>query len=123
MTTPSKDQVPPTYIIDIDGTILRHHGGGLKYQATWKPEILPKVDEAFKELNEMGARIILMTGRPESMRAATEHQLSKLGLFWDELLMGVGRGIRYIVNDSANGKPTCYAVTVERNAGLGALLK
>jgi hydroxymethylpyrimidine pyrophosphatase-like HAD family hydrolase len=110
-----------TLFIDIDGTIFRHQGNATN--AFSQPEVvLNGVLEKFNEWSGKGYCIILTTARKESMRAATEAQLLRAGLFWDHLIMGVGMGRRIVLNDKkvVNDKPfnTAIGINLVRNEGL-----
>lgn len=114
-----QDFRPKTIICDIDGTLLYHHGGAFT-QFIDAPKILPGVIEKFEEWSEKSYNIILITGRRESEREMTVGQLSKFGIFYDHLIMGVGGGQRILINDL---KPsldmnTAIAICLERNSGL-----
>jgi ribonucleotide monophosphatase NagD (HAD superfamily) len=110
---------PKTLIVDIDGTLI-WHSGNLHDQIFNPPKVLPGVREKFDEWDRKGCRIILLTGRKESMRQITEAQLASCGIFYDQLVMGVGGGVRVLINDlKANSTtPTAVAINVERNQGL-----
>jgi hypothetical protein len=62
----------------------------------------------------------LITGRRESMRKKTKKQLSKLGIFYDKLIMGIGGGSRIIINDRKpnSADDTCFAINIDRNQGI-----
>lgn len=107
-----------TIILDLDGTVFFHHGT-LREQIQHPPELLPGIHERFKEWDQNGYNIIILTGRRESMRSLTEQQLASHGLAYDQLVMGVGGGVRILVNDrKSNGEQTAFSVNVPRNAGL-----
>lgn len=119
-----KKEIPNTIFIDIDGTLLKHYGADIAVaMREGKAEILPGVKEKFEEWYLKGYNIILTTGRRESMRAITVEQLSRFGIIYDILIMGIGGGSRYIINDTKpnNEDPTCFGITVKRNTGLGDL--
>jgi len=112
---------PITIFSDIDGTILKHYGSTMAVaMKNGKAEILPGVREKFEEWDLKGYNIILTTGRRESMREVTEEQLSRFGIIYDNLIMGIGGGKRYLINDTKpdDDEPTCFGITVKRNAGL-----
>lgn len=113
---------PKTLIVDIDGTLI-HHFGSLSAQIINPPKMLPGVREKFDEWDKLGYRIILLTGRKESMREATVKQLQDLHIVYDQLIMGVGGGVRVLINDyKLNSKePTAIAVNVERNEGIASI--
>ena len=116
------DARPKTIFCDVDGTLI-HHYGDLMLQISNKAKLLPGVLEKFNEWDKKGYNLILTTGRRESMRELTERQLKECGLFWDQLIMGVGGGHRVIINDLKSGgtEPTAIAVNVERNVGMSHL--
>jgi len=65
-------------------------------------------------------KIILTTARRESLREKTEQDLSKLGIPYDNLIMGISKGQRIIINDKRpTGEETAFAINVERDEGLG----
>lgn len=111
-----------TIFLDIDGCILEHFGN-LSKQITFPPVLLPNVIEKINEWEAEGHKIILVTGRKESSRKITEEQLSFLGIFYDQLVMGINRGERVIINDKKpnNDMVTCRAIEIKRNAGLGEI--
>jgi hypothetical protein len=79
---------------------------------------------AFTAWERKGYTITLLTGRRESHRAETEAQLKSIGIFWDHLLMGIGRGERHLINDLKPGsdQPTTFAHNLVRNSGLDDLV-
>lgn len=111
-----------TYFVDIDGTILKYVPfSELSYDKT---ELLPGVEDWFDNKRSEGHMIILVTARPNEKRVFTEKQLKMVGIKYDKLLMGMNRGIRYLINDI----PTEYvspkkaiAINVNRNEGFTKL--
>ena len=108
-----------TLFIDIDGTLLFHHGIPNK-QTLLPAVILPGVLEKLAVWEEKGYRFILITGRKESERKLTEEQLSVAGIQYDKLLMGISRGDRVIINDMKPDSecPTAVAINLKRNEGI-----
>ncbi len=114
---------PKTIICDIDGVIFKHTGDISKVHLK-KPEILRGALEQFKKWDIENCNIILMTGRRESVRKETEKQLSNAGIFYDKLIMGVGGGVRVLINDrKPNGDFTTKTYCLERNKGLAYIDK
>ena len=71
------------------------------------------------EWDKKGYNIILTTGRKESLRKTTEEQLSRIGIFYDKLVMGIGGGDRIVVNDNKpDGRQTAFAINLERDKGI-----
>ena len=107
-----------TIFIDIDGTILRHNGD-LSMQIQSKSHVLDGAVQKFNDWNRKGYYIVLTTGRKECMRDLTAKQLQDTGLFYDQLVMGLPRGQRVLINDSKpDMNQTALAFTVERNKGI-----
>ena len=100
-----------TLFVDIDGTVLKHmHSITDVYNND--PIVLPGVVEKLNEWDSQGHRIIFVTARKESTRALTEQQLRKFGLAWDQLIMGVGNGERYLINDKLERKDMDRAAAI-----------
>ena len=113
---------PRTIICDIDGIIFKYSSDISRVHLS-KPIVLKGVHDKFKEWDIEGCHIILMTGRRESIRKETEKQLSEAGIFYDELIMGVGGGVRVLINDRKPDKAdnTAIAICVDRNRGLESI--
>jgi hypothetical protein len=115
-----------TLFIDIDGSIFKHQGS-LSNMAINTPELLPGVKAKFNEWIFKEYRIIIATGRPESMRAVTEKQLQEVGLFYHQLVMDCTIGERYVINDKkpADGDLpellTAHGINLDRNQGFEGL--
>ncbi len=112
---------PKTIFLDIDGTLLKHPGS-LSRIGAMPPLLLDGVHEKLDEWDKKGYRIILVTGRKESMREITEKELKSVRIHYDRLIMGIGNGPRVIINDAHEDNPeTAFGITVERNKGLGGI--
>jgi hypothetical protein len=116
------ESLPKTIVCDIDGCIFKHQGS-LCAMINSEPELLDGVKEKFDEWDKKAYRIVLLTGRKESMREITESQLRKFGLFWDFLIMGATRGERVLINDKKPGidNNTATAFNLTRNEGMSSL--
>ena len=109
-----------TIFCDIDGCLVEHTGDMTK-QMESSHTLLPGAKEKLVEWERAGYKIILTTGRRESLRGVTEDMLVRLGVFYDQLVMGLPRGPRLIINDMKPGRlatPTALAYSPERNKGL-----
>jgi mannose-6-phosphate isomerase len=111
---------PKTIFCDIDGTLWNHVGGVTDQAITNEHTLLNNTSEAINTWDKLGYKIILTTGRKESLREKTEKELLRLGIVYDQLIMGLGGGVRILINDrKPNGDTnTCYAVNVVRNKGI-----
>jgi 3-deoxy-D-manno-octulosonate 8-phosphate phosphatase KdsC-like HAD superfamily phosphatase len=107
-----------TIICDIDGTLTKYMGGGHKAIMKQDHELLPGVLERMRMWECAGHRIILITGRRESVRERTESELRRLGVPFDILLMGYADSGRILINDiSPHVGAKAHVVNVERDAG------
>jgi FMN phosphatase YigB (HAD superfamily) len=115
-----KDIRPATIFCDIDGTLVIHNSPTDVTTFKKQLSILPGTLEKLKEWDSKGYNIILVTGRKESLRKATEHQLRQIGIIYDKLIMGIGGGKRYIINDTKpeNEEDTAIGITLKRNTGI-----
>ena len=107
-----------TVFCDIDGTLIKHDDhstcdldnaellSGVKNLKTWKDD---------------DHKIILTTARSEKTRSDVVKFLEKLGIVYDELIMGLPSGPRVVINDRKPSKPfTQQAASAEitRDAGI-----
>ena len=114
---------PKTIFCDIDGVIFKHcESSSDVYRHSGPSSILPESVNKFNEWNRKGYRIILTTGRPESMRSITVTQISESGLFYHQLVMDLPRGARVVINDSKpDSSKTAFAFSLVRDEGLGSV--
>ena len=112
--------LPKTIFCDIDGTLWNHPGGACEQSLIEKHELLPNTREAINLWEKLGYKIILTTGRKEILREKTTKELLRLGIVYDELIMGLGGGERILINDrKENGlRNTSYSVNVIRDKGI-----
>lgn len=109
---------PKTIFCDIDGTILKHvHCFSDLVDCI--PTALPDVIKKINEWDSQGHRIILCTARKESARKMTEEHLTKLGLCWDILLMGMTSGCRILINDKLHPQDADRARAVNVITDMG----
>lgn len=110
-----------TIILDIDGTIIEQHENYMEMIASKeKFKVLPGTLEKLMEWERKNYRLILITARKEGSRRVTEDMLAELGVFYDQLVMGVGIGPRVVINDLKPGKDFDMAlgINVKRNQGI-----
>ena len=111
---------PNTIICDIDGTLVKHASPLETSKPTYNMELLPGTISTISEWDSKGYNIILLSGRRESSRIQTEKQLADVGIIYDQLILGVGGGVRHLVNDK---KPdgitkTAVAYNLTRDEGI-----
>ena len=108
-----------TIICDIDGTIFKYSPRGTDQIMNEEPVLLPGIKEKFNEWEMAGHRIIIITGRRESLRRWTEIQLTDAGIAFDTLLMGHADEGRVLINDmNFNYKIKAYVANLLRDKGF-----
>ena len=112
------DKRPYTIFCDIDGTLVTHNKP--TEQCYHKLNLLDGTIEKILEWDKLGYIIILTTGRKESLRKITERQLNDVGIIYDQLIMGIGGGKRYLINDKKLYSNENYAIAINltRNTGI-----
>tara|TARA_R110000803_G_scaffold207155_2_gene274899 strand:+ start:2431 stop:2808 length:378 start_codon:yes stop_codon:yes gene_type:complete len=123
MTHQKTEMRPKTIFCDIDGTLVEHYPPTKTTTHDITLKLLPGTLEKLLEWDKLGYNIILVSGRRESSRLATEKQLSKLGIIYDKLVLGVGGGKRYLINDRKQYTNEDYAIAInlDRNLGIGGV--
>ncbi|MDR3349489.1 MAG: hypothetical protein LBO03_07800 [Acidaminococcales bacterium] len=103
--------LPKTWLLDADGTIVRHNGHKAGGDA-----LLPGVKEFFGRMGPED-KVIVLTSRGEEHRAAIEDFLRRNGLRCDGMVCGLPCGERILVNDrKPSGLATAYAMNKDRDA-------
>lgn len=107
-----------TYFFDIDGTIFKYRQFET-YEST-PAELSPGALEKLQEIRRAGHTIVLTTARPESLRLFTVLELEKLVIPYNQLVMGLARGPRHLVNDMSPSKSEDRAIAwnLVRDEGL-----
>ena len=86
-----------TIFCDIDGTIFKYRQFGT-YEDTL-PEVIQSTLDYLNEEKSKGSFIVLTTARPETMIGHTMKELIRSKVPFDRIVMGIGRGTRYLIND------------------------
>ena len=111
----NNDIRPVTFFCDIDGTLIKQGTASENSNPEHTLELLPGTIKKLEEWDRKGYNIILTTGRKESMRFATERQLQRAGIYYDQLVMGIGGGPRYLINNKKRDNETNYATAINLN--------
>ncbi|MDH1674373.1 hypothetical protein [Comamonas aquatica] len=100
-----------TWLLDLDGTLLKQNGfknGG--------DEFLPGALEFLRSIPEKDC-IVFLTARENSYRRATEDFLNQHEIAYHHIIFDLPNGERIMVNDIKNsGLKTAIAVNVNRDA-------
>ena len=102
-----------TWLIDIDGTILKHNG-----HKQCCEELLPGVKDFWRQIPDSD-HIILLSARENHFKKQTLRFLRNNQIRFDEVIFGLPAGERIVINDSKpSGLRTSIAVCVNRDEGL-----
>lgn len=103
-----------TWILDVDGTIVKHNG----YKVDGYDTLLDGVEAFFATLPAED-KVILLTARKEEYLPALKEFLKTKKIRYDYLLTGMPMGERILVNDKKpSGLATAYAINKERDSKL-----
>jgi hypothetical protein len=108
-----------TIFSDIDGTLIEQ----VRFEEL-NPNVvnvLIGVKEKMDEWYELGHYIVLTTARPEYLREVTIQQMATAGIRYHQLVMGIGREERILINNNNGGDPNrdrALSVAVKRDAGF-----
>lgn len=107
-----------TIFCDIDGTIFMYRK--FETYSETKPEVIPSTLEYLKEQYSLGNMIVLTTARPKNLKTLTVKELIEAEVPFHELVMGIERGVRYLINDvdPKNGEERAVAINLVRDAGF-----
>lgn len=114
-----REQGYKTIFSDIDGTLIEQ----VRFEDLDANvvNVLPGVVEKMNEWYEAGHYIVLTTARPDYLRLITTLQMQKAGIRFHQLVMGIGREERILINNNSKGEPEnarAMAVAVGRDAGF-----
>lgn len=100
-----------TYFVDVDGVVVKN--GGEYSKPFWgTTEGLPANIGIINRLYDLGNYIILITSRKEKYRDTTIKQLKKVGVKYNQLIMGLNHSPRVVINDFSNSNPFPAAISV-----------
>ena len=103
-----------TWILDLDGTIVRHNG----YKTDGTDTFLDGA-EAFLHSLPPKDMILFLTSRPEEYRSQTERFLSDHGIRYDHIIFGAPYGERILINDNKPGG-LCMSMALCRDRDKGS---
>jgi len=108
-----------TIFSDIDGTLV--HQVQFENIDPFNSKALPGVVETFTRLFKEGHHIVLTTARPEYLRDTTIQEMDLLGIPFHQLVMGIGRSERILINNKSVKNPSevrATAIEVEKDGGI-----
>lgn len=103
--------LPKTWILDLDGTIVKHNG----YKLDGMDSLLPGARDFLCQIKEEDM-VIFVTSRKKEHQENTENFLRKEGIRFDHIIYEAPYGERILVNDSKPSKRImAYAFTPNRD--------
>ena len=111
-----------TIFTDIDGTLV--HQVRFEEIDPFSSVALPGVVEKMTQWFKEGHHIVLTTARPEELRDLTIQEMDLLGIPFHQLVMGIGRAERVLINNKSNKHPEevrAKGIQVNKNEGFEAL--
>ena len=108
-----------THFVDIDGTLIKYRQ--FDELPTTEAEPIQSVIDKINKEYEQGSHIVVTSARPEKLRKFTVGELKALGINYHQLVLGVGRGTRYLINDNDPEFPEAsraIGVNLKRDQGL-----
>lgn len=108
-----------TFFVDIDGTLVKYRN--FKDLSTAKLEPIQEVVDFINKSYNEGSHIVITTARPEEYRLFTKQELNDIGVKYHQIIMGLGRGTRIVINDKDPDKPNidrAVGLNLTRNEGF-----
>ena len=103
-----------TWILDLDGTVVKHNG----YKIDGEDTLLPGVREFFDNL-DVNDMVIFVTSREEQYRKLTEKFLKENNIRYNYIIIGAPYGERIIINDNKpSGLVMSKSVSLSRDEGF-----
>ena len=111
--------LPKTWLIDVDGTIVKHNGYFLDGHDT----LLEGAREFIASIPPED-RVIIMTAREEEYLPALKEFLDQNGIRYDQIVTDLTVGERIVINDrKPSGLDTAYAINKDRDKPLNVEYK
>ena len=108
-----------TWILDLDGTIVKHNGYLIDGEDTFLPGA-----EAFLKGIPSQDMVIFVTSRKEEYRGFTEDFLIRHGIRYNHIIFEAPYGERILVNDAKpSGLKMAISINVSRNQDFDVDLK
>lgn len=111
--------LPKTWILDLDGTVVKHNG----YKIDGEDTLLSGVKEYIDAL-PADDRVVILTSRTDEYRESTLHFLEEKGIRYDDILFNMPMGERIVINDrKPSGLDMAYAVNLDRDRFEGPVIE
>lgn len=106
-----------TIFCDIDGTLFIYRK--FDTMLSTPPTLINSTADYIRENHNQGNYIVFTTARPEKLRGFTILELLKNKIPYDQIVMGIGRGTRILINDNEfEGENRAIAHSLKRDMGF-----
>ena len=103
--------LPKTWILDLDGTLVKHNG----YKLDGKDTLLAGVKEYMESIPDEDY-ILILTSRTDEYRKMTLEFLEENGIRYNEIIFNIPMGERIVVNDrKPSGIDMAVAINTDRD--------
>ena len=103
--------LPKTWVLDLDGTILKHNG----YKIDGVDTLLPGAKDYLDQIPAEDY-ILILTSRTDEYRNQTISFLKENGIRYNEILFNIPMGERIVVNDrKPSGLDMAFAINMDRD--------
>ena len=103
--------LPKTWLLDLDGTVLKHNG----YKLDGTDSLLPDAMELLNQISQ-DDMVIFVTSRKLEYKEETEKFLRAEGIRFDHIIYEAPYGERILVNDrKPSGRDMAYAINANRD--------
>lgn len=103
--------LPKTWILDLDGTILKHNG----YKLDGIDHLLDGTGQLLSQIKDEDM-VIFVTSRKTEYKELTEQFLRENGIRYDHIIYEAPYGERILVNDrKPSGLQMAYAINTDRD--------
>lgn len=101
-----------TWILDLDGTLMKHNG-----YLNGKDEILNGTKEFIEKIPKEDY-ILILTARPDTEKEATLKFLKENKIRYNEIIFNIPTGERILINDSKPSGLICaHSINLKRDEG------
>jgi hypothetical protein len=115
VTTLTLSPLGHTWLLDLDGTIVKHNG----YKLDGHDTLLAGAEEFLRSIPD-GDMIVFITSRTGEYQDSTESFLARHDIRFNHIVYNAPFGERILVNDrKPSGLDTAVAVNVERDEFCG----
>ena len=119
MTTLTLSPLRHTWLLDLDGTMVKHNG----YKIDGFDTLLDGASEFIKNLPDSDM-VIFITSRTLEYKEMTEKFLAEQGIRYDSIIFNIPFGERILVNDrKPSGLDMAIAVNVQRDGNVNLMTK